>query len=154
MPYLNKTFGYTVEASARGTASSSYYEKCWAEPTTAALRKYIQQGLANELLYNGLIDGAWGPKTIKAIQGYSKLRDAYNGPVDGAVGGNTVIGIIVLAHQFALSSKGLPSDARAISQGSGIEPYWAAMYLQSNIVWNNIRKRLLIEFGSRNMGSL
>ncbi|MFD2674896.1 peptidoglycan-binding domain-containing protein [Gulosibacter bifidus] len=71
------------------------------EPTSATLRRQIQDGLRRLSHYRGPVDGAWAPETIKGIQRFTQAQNLYNGPADGAVGKNTVIGGVQLREPLA-----------------------------------------------------
>lgn len=60
--------------------------------STDTQKKY-QQYLSNLKRYDGLIDGAWGPKSWAAIQQHLKDSGLYPGVVDGVPGINTMKGL-------------------------------------------------------------
>ena len=116
--------GYIIESSAYFTAAAGRF--ChWEEPKLKSRRLYIQKQLRALRRYDGLVDGIWGPKTIKAIQQSCALAvpSQYNGPQDGAVGINTVYGVIGYARQNNSNLNSLP---RSLSSyyGSQKERYW------------------------------
>jgi len=92
----------------------------WYTPT-AAVQQGIQQGLRNNSLYSGPLNGAWnqasisgiqkavqkwqgyagrtdgvysGTNTCKAIQEFAKSRGGYAGPIDGVLGPNSWNGFL------------------------------------------------------------
>lgn len=66
--------------------------------TLDTMKKY-QQYLTNGGLYDGLVDGAFGPKSWAAVQAHLKMYGLYGGPVDGAPGANTIKGMQTFAQQ-------------------------------------------------------
>jgi len=62
---------------------------------TTDTQKKFQQFLTNISLYDGLVDGAFGPKSWAAVQAYllSQGSHFYSGPADGVPGANTIKGM-------------------------------------------------------------
>lgn len=72
----------------------------WAfNPPSTAEKARIQQGLKNRDRYDGPVDGAWGPNSIKGIQ--ITIRNVgYDGPIDGIQGPSTCYYVQVYAQRF------------------------------------------------------
>lgn len=83
--------------------------------STDTQKKY-QQYLTNIKLYDGLIDGAFGPKSWAAVQVHLSNLGFYSGPADGIPGVNTITGMQKLAAKGGYTGPqdgvwGINSDA-------------------------------------------
>lgn len=115
--YSNPGSGPTIDPRTYIRSSSSVAS---GGGSTGGLSKdtqlKYQQLLTNLKLYDGIVDGAFGPKSWVGVQQHLTNLKLYSGPVDGVPGANTLKGMQTLAKQGGYSGPidgvwGINSDA-------------------------------------------
>jgi hypothetical protein len=101
------------------------YPCVWYTPA-ASIQKNIQQGLTDRGLYNGMVDGDWGPLSRSAIQKAIARWEGYTGRTDGVYAGtDTCVYVQRFARDFGKYAGPVDGELGPHSWNGFMEGIWA-----------------------------